>query len=297
MTNALLLTTGAPTPMPADDKQVKGISPFDMSAVSHVEELGPVGAGEPMEPYDASPALRIRHWNELVGVIRAFLVEAQLPDRIGLPDLVDYLTVKSRNPAVGQHITTPVNLTAWLFMIVRALQPRIVVESGVFKGSSLFTMRCASPRHKMFAFDVDFSWLTHRFDAVDYRERDWGLDDVRAEGPTDLCYFNDHVNNCLRIRQAYERGFKHLVLDDTPDLGEIRAYRYPAVPTVSMIVSGKFQDGDAVDWVWQGQRLRYTFRTEHTFGARELIDHCHPIPALHRWTGLQDSNAYYVKLK
>jgi hypothetical protein len=64
-----------------------------------------------------------------------------------------------------------------------------------------------------------------------------------------------------------------------------------------MIAQDKWRDGDTVEWSWQGRRLRYTFHTAHTFGARELIDHCHPIPALRRWTGLQDSTAYYVKLK
>ena len=31
------------------------------------------------------------------------------------------------------------------------------------------------------------------------------------------------------------------MLDDTPDLGEIQAYRFPALPSVSMIANGKFQ--------------------------------------------------------
>jgi hypothetical protein len=270
---------------------------FDMSTASLVEVLGPADPNQTAEPYAASPALQLRHFNELLGTLRGFLAKAGLPDRIGVNDLVEYFEVRRRNPAFGQLGTTPGNLTLWLFLLIRTLQPQVAVESGVFMGSSLFTQRCASPRHKQYAYDLDFSRLTFRSDAVIYRQQDWGTDNVQAESPNDICYFNDHINNCLRIRQCYDRGFKHIVLDDTPDLGEIQAYRFPALPSVSMIANGKYQDGDTLEWVWNGQRLRYIFRTEHTHGARALIDHCHPIPHIRLWTGLQDSNAYYVKLK
>ena len=273
------------------------VAGFDMSAASLVELLGPVEADTATEPYQASPALMLRHLDELLGVVRGFLGEVGLPERVGVGDVYAYFEVKRRNPAYGQNWTTPGNLSFWLFQLVRVLQPQVIVESGVLRGSSLFSLRCASPDAKIYAFDLDFSNLAFRTDTIDYREHDWGTDDVRAAGPSDLCYFNDHINNCLRIRQCYERGFKHLVLDDSPDLGELQAYRYPAIPTVSMIVNDKLKDGDAVEWNWQGERLRYTFRTEHTFGAKALIDHAHRIPRVHPWTGLPDSHAYYVKLK
>jgi len=273
------------------------LAQFDMSAASLVEVLGPADPAQPIEPYLASPALQLRHLGELLVVLRGFLAKAGLPDAIGLTDLMAYFDVRRRNPAFGVHGTTPGNLTLWLFLMVRALQPQVVVESGVFMGSSLFTLRSASPRPKVFAFDLDFSRLAFRSDTIEYRQHDWGTDSVRAESASDLCYFNDHINNCMRIHQCHERGFKHLVLDDTPDLGEIQAYRFPAVPTVSMIANDKLADGDTIEWVWQGYRLRYTFRTEHTFGAKALIEACFPIPHIRLWTGLQDSNAYYVKLK
>ena len=270
---------------------------FDMSAASLVEVLGQVDPAEPVDAYYASPALHLRHLNELLEVMRGYLRKIGVSDRIGVGDLMAYFDVRRSNPAFGILGTTPGNLTLWLFLLVRALKPKVVVESGVYMGSSLFSMRCASPEPKMYAFDLDFSKLLFKTDTVDFREHDWGTDQVKAEGPTDLCYFNDHINNCMRIRQCWERGFKHLVLDDTPDLGEIQTYRFPALPSVSMIANDKFKDGDTLEWVLNGHRLRYVFRTEHTFGAKELIEHCHPIPHIRLWTGLQDSNAYYVKLK
>jgi len=139
--------------------------------------------------------------------------------------------------------------------------------------------------------------LLSRFDGVDYREHDWGVDNVRAESHSDLCFFDDHINNCLRIRQSYDRGFRHVIVDDSPDLGEIHKFRYPAVPTVSMIEKGKWSDGDTVDWNWNGRRLRYTFRIADTFGAKDLVKAVRRFPSIKHLTGMEDAFHYYVRLK
>jgi hypothetical protein len=184
-----------------------------------------------------------------------------------------------------------------LFLLARELRPRVIVESGVYYGSSLFTFKNAVPEARIFAFDVNFANLRMRLEGVDYREHDWGHDNVRAESASDLCFFDDHINNCLRIRQSYERGFRHVILDDSPDLGQIHQFRYPAVPTVSMIEKKKWSDGDTVEWNWNGRRLRYTFRTADTFGAQDLIKAAYPFPSLKHWTGMDDAFHYYVRLK
>jgi hypothetical protein len=273
---------------------------FDTHSDSLVEVVGAAIPAPIFQKYRATPALHRRNLEDMLSFIRDFLAKAGLPNTVSMADLEDYFTTCARNKAFGILFTSPWT-TPWLFMVARALQPKILVESGTYAGSSLFTLRHAAPLAKMFAFDLDFSPLLTRLQGVDYRQHDWGTDSVRAESPTDLCYFNDHINNCKRVRQCYERGFKHLVLDDSPDLGEIHKYRYPAVPTISMIENKKCQDGDAIEWNWFGKdqqmRLRYVFRVADTFGAADLIAACYPLPSLKRWIGMEDSGAYYVRLK
>jgi hypothetical protein len=86
-------------------------------------------------------------------------------------------------------------------------------------------------------------------------------------------------------------------VDDSPDLGEIHQFRNPAVPTVSMIEKNKWSDGDAVEWNWNGRRLRYTFRTADTFGVKELIKAVYRFPSIKHWTGMEDAFHYYIRLK
>jgi hypothetical protein len=101
----------------------------------------------------------------------------------------------------------------------------------------------------------------------------------------------------MRISQAHERGFRHVVVDDAPDLGEIHHFRYPAVPVVSMIQNDKWKEGDTIEWNWNGRRLRYTFRVADTFGAKDVVEASYRFPSIKRWTGMEDAYHHYVRLK
>jgi hypothetical protein len=271
--------------------------PHDMHSVSKVQDIGPAVPEPPFISYRANSALHARNMAELLGCVREFITSIGMSPTVSMNDLDDYFRAMSRNHAFGIIGTTPGNGTIWLFLIARQLQPKVIVESGVYRGSSLFTFRQAVPEAKITAFDVSFANLVSRLEGIDYRERDWGLDNVRAASGSDLCFFDDHINNCLRIRQSYERGFRHVILDDSPDLGEIHKFRYPAAPTVSMIEKNKWSDGDTVEWNWNGRRLRYTFRVEDTFGAKDLIKTVHRFPSIKHLTGMEDAFHYYVRLK
>jgi len=270
---------------------------YDMHSASLVEDVGTAVSEPAFIKYRANSALHARNMEELLACVRDFLAMAGLSAAVSMDDLNDYFHAMSLNRAFGILGTTPGNGTLWLFLLARALKPKVIAESGVYHGSSLFTFRMAVPPARIFAFDLNFSTLLSRLEGVDYRQHDWGTDTVRAESPSDLCFFDDHINNCMRIRQSYERGFRHVVLDDSPDAGEIHKFRYPAVPTISMIENDKWADGDTIEWNWNGRRLRYTFRIADTLGAKGLIEAIWRFPSLKRWTGMDDAFHYYVRLK
>lgn len=270
----------------------------DMHSVSLVEDIGEAVPEHPSIKYRANASLHVRNMEGLYACVRDFI------NRIGLPttslsvnDIDTYFNLMTQNRAFGLPGTTPGNGTLWLCMLMRALNPKVVVESGVYHGSSLFTIKASAPQAKVFAFDVSFANLLSRLHGVEYREHDWAIDDVRAESSCDLCFFDDHINNCKRVRQAYDRGFRHVIVDDSPDLGDIHNFRYSAVPSMSMIENNKWTEGDTVSWNWNGRRLRYTFRSVDTLGVKDIIDSLYRFPSIKRWTGMEDAYHYYVRLK
>jgi hypothetical protein len=269
----------------------------DMHTVSLVQDVGPAVPAPAFIKFQASPGLHTRKMEELLACVRGFMNTIGLKAAATMNDLNDYFHAMAHNRAFGIPGTTHGNGTLWLFMLARELQPNVIVESGVYHGSSLFTFKNAAPQAKIFAFDVNFSTSLSRLDGVDYRQHDWGTDSVRAESASDLCFFDDHINNCMRARQAHERGFRHIVVDDAPDIGEIHQFRYPAVPSIAMLENDRWADGDTLEWNWNGRRLRYTFRAADTFAAREVIEAAYRFPSLRRWTGMEDSLHYYVRLK
>jgi hypothetical protein len=268
-----------------------------MHSVSLVQDIGAAALEPAFIKYRANSTLHSRNMQELLRCVNEFMAKIAIGGSASVTDLDDYYRAMTYNRAFGILGTTPGNGTIWLFLLARILNPKIIVESGVYHGSSLFTFKNAVPQAKMFAFDINFATLLSRLEGVDYREHDWGLDKVCAETPSDLCFFDDHINNCMRIKQSYERGFRHVVVDDSPDWGEIHQFRYPAVPTMSMIENNKWTDGDTAEWNWNGRRLRYTFRTADTFGVQDVIEGIYRFPSLKRWTGMEDAFHYYVRLK
>jgi len=270
---------------------------YDMHSTSLVQDVGAAILEPPFIKYRANPSLHARNMHAVLQCVNQFTATVGVRPTVSMADFDDFFQCMGRNQAFGIPGTTPGNGTIWLFLLARQLNPKVIVESGVYRGSSLFTLRHAAPQAKMFAFDLNFSLLLSKLEGIDYRQHDWGTDNVRAESPSDLCFFDDHINNCLRIRQSYERGFKHVIVDDAPDLGEIHQFRYPAVPTMAMIEDDKWSDGDTAEWNWNGRRLRYTFRLGDTFGVKQLIQGLYRFPSLKRWTGLEDAFHYYVRLR
>jgi hypothetical protein len=142
----------------------------DMHSSSLVQDVGTAVPEPPFIKYRATPSLHARNMQAVLTCVKEFTAAVGLHPTVSMTDLDDYFRWMSRNQAFGILGTTPGNGTIWLFLLARKLNPKIIVESGVYRGSSLFTLRHAAPHAKMFAFDLNFSLLLSKLDGVDYRQ-------------------------------------------------------------------------------------------------------------------------------
>lgn len=247
--------------------------------------------------YRASPAARERVIGRVAEQIATFMTGAGFAERDYRADVGDFLESFKNNPAAGARRTTATGSLLWLFVIARAIDPKVIVESGVYKGASLYTFRTAVPDAKLFGYDIDMSNCVVRDTGIVLHEGDWSELPPRTGGDDDLCYFDDHINNCLRVREAYDLGFRHLIFDDSPDIGELYQWRYPGVPTIQMVVNQTLELGEWVEWTWKKQKLRYTYRAEDTHGAADLVEMVAQLPSVTALTGRRTGIQTYVKLK
>lgn len=162
----------------------------------------------------------------------------------------------------------------WLFVVTRWLAPDLIVESGVWKGQSSWILRRARPTAVIHAFDISFKNLQYKDDTIRYYECDWMEADIKNNDPgKGLVFFDDHINQAKRVREAYERGYKWLIFDDNVPTGEIYKVGVPALPSIGMLFDPQLKEGAVITWELNGKKHSYTFAEDDTFGARELIDY------------------------
>lgn len=172
------------------------------------------------------------------------------------------------------------------------------VESGVYICRSLWTLRKAALGAKLYAFDIHFKFLKFKDASIEYIETDWSKVDIKTKSENDLCYFDGHINNCLRIKQAHERGFKHLIFDDSPSGMNLHHFRFPGVPTAQMLLDKNLMEGDVITWPFKDKLLRYTYSESHTYNVHDLIDKITVLPTLNKYAGREGSDHFvYVRLK
>jgi hypothetical protein len=102
---------------------------------------------------------------------------------------------------------------AWFAM--KLLRPKIIIESGVFKGQGTWLMEQACPNAELFCLDIDFSRLVYRSSRATYIQRDFSLVDWRGIPKEDtVCFLDDHQDHLRRCKEAKWMGFRHMIFED-----------------------------------------------------------------------------------
>lgn len=101
----------------------------------------------------------------------------------------------------------------WTYYLIQALQPKVVIESGSLEGFSLYFLLRAAPQAKAYAFDPHYS--PKAVGEFQYHDCDWTeyvFDNL--PGQHTFVFFDDHIHTGMRMRQAKERGVRHLLFHD-----------------------------------------------------------------------------------
>jgi hypothetical protein len=173
------------------------------------------------------------------------------------------------------------NDSLWLFTAARLLAPALIVESGVYKGQSSWLLRQAVPGAALHCVDLDLSQRRWRDDGIAYHEGDWS--ELTLEAPAGrpaLCFFDDHVSQARRIREAHARGFRTLLFGDDVAAETLYATGRPPLPTASMILDETLADGERIEWLRGGVVRHYIVDAADMASARRLIRHARPMPDL-----------------
>lgn len=209
-----------------------------------------------------------------------------------------WLTNPITENVYGANFTAGLNL----FLMTRCLAPQIIVESGVYKGVTSYFLASASPNAKVHSFDPDLSNVHHRILNVTYKAHDWMASKITCDPVgSGLCFFDDHQNQALRVIQAYERGFRHLIFDDSWPMEVVVGCGWPPLPSIDMVMSNSLLPGQAVRWIEFGSKVWTYVHTEEMQAlcarARRVIKAAYEVPSLYRECGIAPTSAYkFVEL-
>jgi hypothetical protein len=187
---------------------------------------------------------------------------------------LDFIEIYPGRPLENNIGGTGLVPNYWLFVLTKWLEPGLIVESGVWKGQSSWLLRQARPSAEIHAFDINLKSLQYKDKTISYHEYDWINSDIRNKKPDEgLVFFDDHVNQAKRVREAYNRGFKWLIFDDNVPADQIYKIGVPALPSIDMLFDAHLKEGDMIEWELKGKKYSYVFKEKDTFGARGLIDY------------------------
>lgn len=137
-----------------------------------------------------------------------------------------------------------VNHAFALWFTVQRLQPKYIIETGVFKGFSTWIMRQAAPRAHIFCLDPNpcvrqstepkwygpgkKCWDMHFADQSpnttyltgghgkfqDFSKVDWSRWIAQVDRTSTFVYFDDHMSALRRVKEMLKAGFIHLFYED-----------------------------------------------------------------------------------
>lgn len=185
-----------------------------------------------------------------------------------------------------------------IYAVARALQPDLIVESGVFRGFTTWILRQACPKARILSFDPVLTKLRYKDEQGERHAHDWSSHDfagVDLSGA--LLFFDDHIDQGRRVLEAAARGATHLLFDDDTAAHRIHAHGGPAYPTIDMLLDERMDAAEPVRWLRNGLEFSYRLDPQARARVRAAIAHAHAFDDLHRATGYSPARLTYVQLK
>jgi hypothetical protein len=137
-----------------------------------------------------------------------------------LARLEQFATLYERRP-FGNNQGGMSSVHMFLFwFVLQHLNPRVVIESGVWRGLGTWFIEQACPHADIWCIDPNLEALRYRSTRAQYLSEDISRHDWSA-CPKDstVVFFDDHVNALDRMRLCVDLGFRHLIFEDNYPVG------------------------------------------------------------------------------
>jgi len=99
--------------------------------------------------------------------------------------------------------------------IIKKMAPKILIESGAWKGLGTWFFEQASPHTQIISIDPAPHFRIYTSPTAIYQTKDFLQTDWSSISKQDtLIFFDDHQNCLPRIKSCQRLGFKHIIVED-----------------------------------------------------------------------------------
>lgn len=173
------------------------------------------------------------------------------------------------------------------FVLLSALNPRRVVESGVWRGYSTFLIDAATADDaEILCFDISFEKLEFKSQKASYHQHDIRYTDTKSLRNIDVAFFDDHVSHYDRLNFCLDNSIDVIFLDDDVACEQVHSDGWPPIPTATMIFD---YENIPHEFYWQldGHETIADIRGLNVKQIRSTYDHIR-FPSLALLTGYSD---------
>lgn len=206
-------------------------------------------------------------------------------------EIKDFLKIYEKRPIRNNNYGMKSPHLFWCWYLLKTLNPKYIIESGIYRGQGTWIMRQACPEAKIFSLDPILERIEYVDSKVMYFRDDFN--DISWENYLDplntLCFFDDHQNAYLRLQQMYWMNFKICMFEDNYPTGQGDCYSMKKVYAESgLIIDGKeIIKPNSAHKMWLEKNVKKYFecpplwRTSRTRWGDEWNDIDYPtLPAL-----------------
>jgi hypothetical protein len=142
---------------------------------------------------------------------------------------------------------------AWF--VLQHLQPKAIVESGVWLGQGTWFFEQACPKARLYCIDPNLTRIQYRSPNATYFDRDFATIDWRAL-PRDetVLFFDDHQDAYERLKTVSWFGFRQAIFEDNYPAGQGDLYSLKKVFTHAGGSAEAVADAKGHPKTWIGSR-------------------------------------------
>ena len=159
---------------------------------------------------------------------RQSIIDFTIEEKVNL--MFEFMSLYIMRPIKNNQYGMKIPHLFNLYLVLKKLNPKLIVESGILAGQGTWLMQNACPEAKIISFDITLENLVYKSTEVEYNEHDitdYDWDGFFKANPqynseNSLLFLDDHVDFHTRIDFILSSPFKYVVDEDNypPDQGD-----------------------------------------------------------------------------